>query len=97
MFTHTSRYADLPRLTHRRADGRVTTYAGRRIIPASSEAPLLLVTMSQTDRLDNVAAATLGDPELYWRLCDASGVLTPRELEVAGRQVVVPAPGASRG
>ena len=32
------------------------------------------------DRLDLLAGSYLGDPELYWRLCDANGALVPDEL-----------------
>ena len=32
------------------------------------------------DRLDNLAARYLGDPEQFWRLCDANGAMRPEEL-----------------
>jgi hypothetical protein len=32
------------------------------------------------DRLDNLAARYLGDPEQFWRLCDANRALQPAEL-----------------
>ena len=35
---------------------------------------------SQGDRLDNLAARYLGDPEQFWRLCDANGAMRPDEL-----------------
>ena len=34
----------------------------------------------QGERLDNIAAAFLGDPELFWRLSDANGAMRPEEL-----------------
>jgi len=34
----------------------------------------------QGDRLDNLAAQCLGDPEQFWRLCDANGAIRPDEL-----------------
>lgn len=41
--------------------------------------------VTQGERLDNINARYLGDPEQFWRLCDANGVLHPRELEEVGR------------
>ena len=37
-------------------------------------------TVEQDDRVDNLAHRYLGDAEQYWRLCDANGVMHPREL-----------------
>ena len=37
-------------------------------------------TISQGDRLDLLAAKYLGDPLLFWLLCDANGAVRPEEL-----------------
>lgn len=98
MIGHTSRYAGLPKLTHVRDDGRTITYVARRIIPERGrDAMMLEVRVEEGDRLDNVAAATLGDPELFWQICDANGVLNPALLlsEIGGI-VKVPTPGQRR-
>jgi len=40
-----------------------------------------------------VHARVLGDPELFWRLCDANDTLHPQELtEAVGRRLSVPLP-----
>ena len=45
------------------------------------------------DRLDNLAAKYFGDPELFWRLCDANGALRPDELiEIIGRRLRITLP-----
>ena len=36
--------------------------------------------MVQGDRLDNITAKYLGDPEQFWRMCDANGAMRPEEL-----------------
>ena len=36
--------------------------------------------MAQGDRLDLITARTLGDPEQFWRVCDANDALDPAEL-----------------
>ena len=38
------------------------------------------------------ATRTLGDPEAFWRVCDANDALNPGELEQAGRRLRVPLP-----
>jgi hypothetical protein len=40
----------------------------------------------QGDRLDNLAARYVGDPEQFWRICDANDIMRPEELtEEVGR------------
>jgi hypothetical protein len=57
-------------------------------------------TVKEGDRLDNLAALYLSDPELFWRLCDANNAICPEELtETVGRilRITLPEgiPGAS--
>ena len=47
--------------------------------------------MTESDRLDNVTAVYLGDPEQFWRVCDANNALRPAEMEEDGRRIVIPA------
>ena len=43
------------------------------------------------DRLDLLAHRYLGDPELFWRICDANRALRPEELtREAGRVLGIP-------
>ena len=45
------------------------------------------------DRPDNLAATTFGDPELFWRLCDANRVIFPDELVATiGRRIRITLP-----
>ena len=49
--------------------------------------------VTETDRLDNLAAHHLGDPEQFWRLCDANRALRPDELtETPGRGLRITLP-----
>jgi hypothetical protein len=49
--------------------------------------------VQQADRLDNIAARYLGDPEQFWRLCDANGVLRPEALiETIGNRIRITLP-----
>ena len=38
------------------------------------------LTYTAGDRLDLITARTLGDPELFWRICDSNEVMHPLEL-----------------
>jgi hypothetical protein len=94
MFEPTSRYAPLETATFTTPDGREVAYVRRRFVPPGRALPLLAeVTVDDGDRLDLVAARTLGDPEQFWRVCDANDALRPDELtEDAGRRLRVPLP-----
>lgn len=86
MFDPTSRYAPLPTttLTTTDADGepRVVRYVRRRFIatPDANAPDLARHTVTQDERLDNISARYLGDPTLFWRICDANDALRPDEL-----------------
>lgn len=94
MFEHTSRYYDLETATYTTPDGRVVAYKRRRFLPRGGEMSLLAeVTVIRGDRLDLIAARTLGDPEQFWRVCDANDAMNPVILtEEPGRTLRVPVP-----
>ncbi len=90
----TSRYARVERATHEAADGTPQRYLRRRFIPEAQGPELGGHEVAEGDRPDTVAARTLGDPEQFWRLCDANGVLHPRDLTAeVGRRIRVTLPG----
>ncbi len=90
MFHPNSRYANLPTATLVDASGRELAYVRRRFVPAPASDGLEH-TVTQGDRLDNVSARTIGDPELFWRLCDANAATRPAELtETVGRKLRIP-------
>ena len=81
MFDSKSRYAGLEVGTHTTKDGREIRHVRRRFLPRGSEQPVLTeVTVKQGDRLDLICARTLGDPEQFWRICDANDAMNPFEL-----------------
>lgn len=80
-FPPTSRYALTPTTSLVRADGTMLTYLKRRFVPLPENLALLQWhRVVQGERLDNIAAKYLGDPEQFWRLCDANRALRPEEL-----------------
>jgi hypothetical protein len=88
-FPPNSRYHGLPMATTTLSDGRQVVYLRRRFVPRPEALALLYeVRVAQGDRLDNLAAAHLGDPELFWRICDANAAMRPDELtEEVGREL----------
>lgn len=85
-------------------DGTAVMYLARRIVPpASAYTATQSYITADGDRLDNLAARFLGDPLLYWMICDANTVADPDALSAqAGRAIVIPLasgtpPGARSG
>lgn len=95
MFTSTSRYADLPTAETVLGDGRLVRYAQRRFLPPTSAVPAVSeLTATSADRLDLLAGRALGDPEQYWRICDANPVMHPADLlSTPGRRLRLPVSG----
>jgi hypothetical protein len=81
MFATTSRYAGLPVRAFTRPDGTRVSYVSRRILPQPSQYALLLLhSVTDSDRLDNVTARYLDDPTQFWRICDSNAAMSPFEL-----------------
>ena len=85
MFEPTSRYHGIETVKTMVSDNggepRIISYKRRRIIPSGGAMTTLVEhTVVEGDRLDNLAARYVGDPEQFWRICDANDVLRPEEL-----------------
>jgi hypothetical protein len=79
-----SRYYGIATLTWTRPEGTVVRYLQRRIIPQPEQyATLRQYVTVQGDRIDNIANGQLGDPLLYWILCDANAAMDPEALTEA--------------
>ena len=94
MFPRTSRYFGVEIAKYTGADQREIAYLRRRFIPLSTGATIFAEhRVEEGDRLDNVTAAFLGDPEQFWRLCDVNDAMRPNELtEEIGRRLKIPLP-----
>ncbi|GAA2809392.1 LysM domain-containing protein [Kitasatospora sp. CM 4170] len=92
-FPPTSRYSGLPLLTVE-LDGRQVRCVSRRFVPPPERFALLREhPVADGERPDTLAAAELGDPERFWLLCDANGVLDPAELTAdVGRRLRITLP-----
>lgn len=76
-----SRYYSIGTTTFTRPDGTIVRYLNRRIIPQPDQyTTIRQYVVVQGDRIDNVANAQIGDPLLYWILCDANAASDPDAL-----------------
>jgi hypothetical protein len=94
MFEHTSRYYNIETATLLQPDGSRVAYKRRRFLPEGKNMQLLVeITVAQSERLDLVAARTLGDPTQFWRICDANNTMNPIDLtDELGKAIRVPIP-----
>ena len=94
IFPPTSRYTNIETTTIETPDGRTVVYLKRRSVPPPERFSLLQEHLVvQGDRLDNITARYLGDPEQFWRVCDANGAMHPDELtEEIGRRLRITLP-----
>jgi hypothetical protein len=69
-------------------------YFRRRFLPAATNAVVMTEhEVTQGERLDNITAHYLGDPEQFWRLCDANSAMHPDEVTAEiGRRIKIPLP-----
>jgi hypothetical protein len=78
LYPPTSRYYGLASVQFTTPQGKTVTYLKRRFLPPPENfATLSEHRVVEGDRVDNLAARYLGDPEQYWRICDANGAMRP--------------------
>jgi hypothetical protein len=98
MFPRTSRYYNIEIVKYVTSDQREIVYLRRRFLPRSVPGPIIAEhSVEEGDRLDNVTAKYLGDPEQFWQLCDVNDAMQPDELTAEiGRRVKVAMPNGGR-
>ncbi len=93
-FSPDSRYVNFAQRSRLSADGEEQFFLARRIIPqADSYAFAQTVRADKDSRIDWLAAQAIGNPLLYWQICDANGVTEPAAaLEPDGKTIGIPIP-----
>lgn len=93
-FPANSRYAATATTTLTTRDGQMVIYLRRRFVPQPERFAVLRDhAVVHGDRLDLLASMHFGDPELFWRLCDANGAIRPDDLtEAVGRRLRITLP-----
>jgi hypothetical protein len=92
MFTENSRYYDIEIAKWQTTSNQTIVYFRRRFLPSSQKSEVIQEhQVSEGDRLDNITANYLHDPELFWHLCDANNAMHPNELTAQiGRLLRIP-------
>lgn len=98
-FPPNSRYHGIGRVIRKDATGRPLAYMERRFVPQPERLGTLGIhEVVDGERLDNVAAEQLGDPVLFWTVCDANRAMRPWRLtEHPGRLLRIPLPLGAPG
>jgi hypothetical protein len=92
-FAASSRYHGVALAARSLPDRRTLVFVRRRFVPPSDRFTTLQEhVVVGGERLDLIAAKYLGDPEQFWRICDANGAIRPSELEVVGRRLRITLP-----
>ena len=94
VYPDNSRYHGVEITTLEQSGEEPIAHLKRRFVPPPERFSVIREhIVVEGDRVDNLAAQYLGDPELYWRLCDANAVMHPEELtEVVGGKVAITLP-----
>ena len=94
LFPPTSRYSGIAAAQMTLLDGTTIVYVRRRFVPPPENFALLQEhVVAAGDRLDNIAAQYLGDPQQYWRICDANRAVRPDDLTATpGRRLRITLP-----
>jgi hypothetical protein len=94
LFPPTNRYHGIDTPTIETPEGKTIAYLRRRFLPSPDNFALLQeYVVTQGDRLDNITAKFLGDPEQFWRVCDANNAMRPDEVtETIGRTLRITLP-----
>jgi hypothetical protein len=82
-FPTDSRYYATKTLTYVTPAGETIAYLARRIVPQPGPPNFATIAthgVRQGDRLDLIAAKYLGDPLIFWLICDANGAIDPADL-----------------
>jgi hypothetical protein len=98
LFPVTSRYSGVEMATLESPDGKAITYLRRRFCPLPERFALIKEhVVIQGDRLDNITARELVDPEQFWRVCDANAAMRPEGLIEPGRRLRITLPEGVAG
>ena len=89
MFSAGSRYERVPTAFHADSGGKRRPYVLLRTFPPAAPTQQQH-EVAEHERLDLIAFAFFGDPEQFWRICDANAALQPDLLEVVGRRLRIP-------
>ena len=92
MISQTSRYIGTEIAFLVTQDGKQINYLRRRFLPDLNAGSIFAMhTVVEGERLDIITARQLGNPELFWRVCDVNYSMQPEELtKKIGQKLRIP-------
>lgn len=98
-FGPSSRYYGVATSSYTGPDGTIHAYLQRRMLPdpAAMQVMQEILITDPRERLDNLAAAVMGDPLQFWQICDANWIMQPADLLQAGQTVRIALPAGIAG
>jgi len=98
MFASNSRYAGIETAEYVMRGGKTVKYLLRRFVPQPEQLVTAAeITVPGNTRLDNIAAAYIGDAEQFWRICDVNRAMRADDLEIPGQRLRIPLPDGITG
>lgn len=98
LLSATSRYAAVERAKLELGEEHTIVYLRRRFVPpAGAFAEIQGHTVKEGERLDQIAAQYVGDPERFWCVCDANNAMDPNDLAEPGRRLRITLPEGVQG
>ena len=93
-FPASSRYHGIEIAVLETEKGKPIVYLRRRFVPPAGQMALLQEhRVSEGERLDQITAKYLGDPEAFWQVADANAAMHPEELTTSpGRRLRITLP-----
>jgi hypothetical protein len=87
-----SRYYGISQAEMKTPDGKTIAYLRRRIIPPAEQSESSREHMvSESERLDNITASHIGDPEQFWQIADYNYAMKPEKLTgESGKIILLP-------
>jgi hypothetical protein len=94
LFSISSRYNGTEMASMEGNNGETINYLRRRFVPPSERFFTIQEhRVKEGERIDNITAQYLGDPERYWQICDANDVIDPGKLaEEPGDKIKITLP-----
>lgn len=92
MISQTSRYIGIEIAFLVTQDGKQINYLRRRFLPNLNVGSVFAMhTVIEGERLDIITSRYLGDPEMFWRVCDVNNSMLPEELtKKIGQKLRIP-------
>ena len=71
-------------------DSRGNKHRVKRIRQIRPQESVEFYHVKELDRIDHLANSFYGNPTVFWRICDANGIMFPNDLLEVGKKIAIP-------